>query len=58
MPGSSVERKQASIEVSVTQPYMIITTLGGIRSPRIEEQVTRAVAKPWDIPVQSYVGSL
>ena len=43
-PGPTVERKQARIDVSVTHPKMIMVTLGGIRSPRMEETVTRAVA--------------
>ncbi|MPN35377.1 hypothetical protein SDC9_182875 [bioreactor metagenome] len=42
-PGPTVDKKQASIEVSVTQPYMINIPLGGIKSPKTEDTVTKAV---------------
>ena len=44
IPGPTVERKQARIEVWVIHPNIIIITLGGIKRPNIEETVTKAVA--------------
>ncbi len=45
MPGPTVDRKQASTLVPVTQPKMIMGVLGGMSTPRMEEQVMSAVAK-------------
>mgnify|MGYP005946734353 CR=1 FL=1 len=46
MPGTTVAMKQPRMLIPVVQPNTIMGMLGGINVPRIEEHVTREVAKP------------
>lgn len=46
MPGTTVAIKQPRMLMPVVQPKTMMGMLGGISVPRMEEQVTREVAKP------------
>ena len=50
MPGTTVAIKHARMLTPVVHPKMMIGTLGGIRVPKMEEQVTSEVEKPREYP--------